>query len=194
MDLKRIAGFLFEVGMLRRTQRSGFNFLGSGRQSVAEHSLRVVYIGYVLSRMEKGIDEEKLLKMCLFHDLCEARTGDLNYVHKRYVKADEEKALADTADGLPFGSEIMEIVTEFNQHQTPEARLAADADQLDMILELKEHQDIGNRYASQWLPYVQERLVTDAGRSLARAILETDWAAWWFTRDDDWWINARDRT
>jgi putative hydrolase of HD superfamily len=194
MDLNRIARFLFEVGMLRHTERSGFKFLGSGQQSVAEHILRVVYIGYVLSRMEKDVDEGKLLKMCLFHDLCEARTGDLNYVHKRYVEADEEKALADTADGLIFGPEIREIINEFNQQKTPEARLACDADQLDMILELKEHHDIGNRYASQWLPYVQGRLMTDAGRSLARAIVETDWTAWWFTRDDDWWINAKDRT
>ena len=93
MNLKRIARFLFEVGMLRHTERSGFKFLGSGRQSVAEHILRVAYIGYVMSKMEKGIDAEKLLKMCLFHDLCEARTGDLNYVYKRYMKADEEKAI-----------------------------------------------------------------------------------------------------
>jgi len=32
-----IADFLFEVGMLSRTPRSGYQFLGSGRESVAEH-------------------------------------------------------------------------------------------------------------------------------------------------------------
>jgi putative hydrolase of HD superfamily len=193
MDLKPIARFLFEVGMLRRTERSGFNFLGSGRQSVAEHILRVVYIGYVLSRMEKAVDEDKILKMCLFHDLCEARTGDLNYVHKRYVKADEEKALADMAKELFFGEEIKEIIKEFTQKNTQEAMLANDADQLDLILDLKEQQDLGNRYASDWLPSAQERLLTPMGQNLARIILETDWTAWWFNRDDPWWVNAGDR-
>ncbi|MBW2307340.1 MAG: HD domain-containing protein [Deltaproteobacteria bacterium] len=190
MDLQSIARFLFEVGMLRRTERSGFRFLGSGRQSVAEHILRVAYIGYVLSRLEKGVDTEKLLKMCLFHDLCEARTGDLNYVHKRYVKADEEKAVADMAKELFFGPELKEILREFSQRSTREAHLASDADQLDMILELKEQKDLGNRYASDWLPFVRGRLLTDPGRNLARTILETDWSDWWFRRDDDWWVNA----
>mgnify|MGYP001612077465 CR=1 FL=1 len=90
-DLKSIANFLFEVGILSKTPRSGFHFLGSGKQSVAEHILRVVYVGYSLAMMEKEVDVGKVLKMCLFHDLGEARTSDLNYVHQKYAKADEEK-------------------------------------------------------------------------------------------------------
>ena len=193
MELGRVARFLFEVGMLRRLERSGFQFLGSGRQSVADHSFRVACIGYVLSGMEKGIDDEKVLKICLFHDLCESRTGDLNYVHKRYVKADEVKAASDMAQGLSFGPEIREIIEEFSLRATAEARLANDADQLDLILELKEQHDLGIRYASEWIPYVKSRLLTENGRNLAHAILETDWAAWWFTRDDDWLVNGEER-
>ena len=44
--MKRIANFLFEAGMLKRTPRTGFQFLGSGAESVAEHIFRTVYIGY----------------------------------------------------------------------------------------------------------------------------------------------------
>ena len=33
--MKRIANFLFEAGMLKRTPRTGFQFLGSGAESVA---------------------------------------------------------------------------------------------------------------------------------------------------------------
>jgi len=36
------AKFLYEVGMLQRTPRSGFAFLGSGKQSVAEHTYRML--------------------------------------------------------------------------------------------------------------------------------------------------------
>ena len=34
-DNKKIANFLFEVGILARTPRSGFHFLGTGDQRVA---------------------------------------------------------------------------------------------------------------------------------------------------------------
>lgn len=44
--MESIADFLFEVGMLCKTPRSGYQFLGSGRESVAEHILRTVFIGF----------------------------------------------------------------------------------------------------------------------------------------------------
>ena len=62
-NLNAIADFLFEVGILSKTPRSGFYFLGSGEQSVAEHINRVTVIGYVLSYFKKRdgeiIDENK---------------------------------------------------------------------------------------------------------------------------------------
>ncbi|MGQ9796492.1 MAG: hypothetical protein ACUVR9_08850, partial [Desulfosoma sp.] len=39
-DLRAVAHFFFEMGMLKRTARSGFQFLGSGKESVADHSFR----------------------------------------------------------------------------------------------------------------------------------------------------------
>ena len=44
--MDNIANFLFEVGMLNKTPRSGYQFLGSGKESVAEHILRTVFVGY----------------------------------------------------------------------------------------------------------------------------------------------------
>ena len=82
--MKKIANFLFETGMLKKTPRTGYQFLGSGKESVAEHTFRVACIGYTLSKLvSEKIDEMRLLKMCLFHDLPEARTGDHNYVNKK---------------------------------------------------------------------------------------------------------------
>ena len=46
--MKSIANFLFEMGMLKKTPRTGFQFLGSGKESVAEHVLQVIFIGYTL--------------------------------------------------------------------------------------------------------------------------------------------------
>lgn len=188
--MKRIANFLFEAGMLKRTPRTGFQFLGSGAESVAEHVFRTVYIGYTLGHLAKDVDKERLMKMCLFHDLPEARTGDLNYVNKKYVTADEEKAVNDLAKTLPFGSEIRELIFEFMEGKTLEAKLAYDADQLEIILALKEYKDLGNTYADEWLSFAAKRLKTDIARELAETILETDSSLWWFSDKGDWWIKG----
>jgi putative hydrolase of HD superfamily len=188
--MKNIANFLFEAGMLKRTPRSGFQFLGSGAESVAEHIFRTTYIGYALGKLAKGVNVDRIIKMCLFHDLPEARTGDLNYVNKKYVDVKEEKAINDLAQTLPFGSEIKELILEFNEGKTEEARLARDADQIEMILALKEYKDIGNQHADEWLGFSLKRLQTDAARELARIILETDSSLWWFSDKGDWWVTG----
>jgi len=188
--MKNIANFLFEAGMLKRTPRSGFQFLGSGAESVAEHIFRTTYVGYALGKMEKDINVDRLIKMCLFHDLPEARTGDLNYVNKKYVTADEKKAVKDLTETLPFGSELLEIIEEYEDGKTSEALLARDADQLEMILALKEYKDIGNKYAEEWLGFSLKRLRTDTAKKLAQVILETDSSLWWFSDKGDWWVTG----
>lgn len=188
--MRNIANFLFEAGMLKRTPRSGFQFLGSGAESVAEHIFRTSYIGYALGRLAQGVDVDRMIKMCLFHDLPEARTGDLNYVNKKYVVANEKKAAEDLARTLPFGNEIRELILEFIEGKTEEARLARDADQLEMILALKEYKDLGNRYAEEWLEFSLKRLQTKAARELARAILDTDSSHWWFGEKGEWWVSG----
>ncbi len=191
MELKAIADFLFEVGMLKRTPRSGFQFLGTGKETVAEHSLRCAVIGYTLSRMSGAGDTAKVVLMCLFHDLVEARTGDLNYVNKRYVTADEDAAVRDMTANLPFGEEIRSLTHEFNEKASLESQLANDADQIEMILQLKELGDLGNPYSGEWISTATKRLRTEEGSRLARSIMNTDFSAWWFKdKDDDWWIHA----
>ncbi len=189
--MKDLANFLFEVGMLNKTPRTGFQFLGSGRESVAEHVCRTIFIGYVISKLEKDIDELKLLKMCLLHDLPETRTGDMNYVNKKYVAVDEKKAVKDLADTLFFGQEIETVANEFNEKKTRVSLLAHDADQLSLILQLKEHGDLGNKYSQEWIAYALKRLCTDTAKKLAEAILATDSSEWWFKDKSDWWVNGR---
>ena len=188
--MQSIANFLFEVGMLKRTPRSGLQFLGSGRESVAEHAFRVTCIAYVLARLEPDVDEARLIKLCLLHDLHEARTGDLNYMNKKYLSADEELAVEHMTRDLPFGEDIRATVAEFNGGETREAALANDADQLDLILLLKEQQDLGNKYAPEWIDFALKRLKTQTGRTLAEQVLKTDWAHWWFEDKSDWWVNG----
>ena len=187
--MKNIVNFLFEIGILKKTPRSGYQFLGTGSESVAEHSFRVAVIGYLLAKNEPKADMQKVVLMSLFHDFHEARTGDHNYVNKRYVTVNENKAVNDLARKLSFGQEIVSLIDEFNSRETLEAQLSQDADQLDFILELKRQQDLGNISAAEWLRYSLKRLITDFAKKLADEIVTTDSSDWWFKKKEELWIN-----
>lgn len=174
-----VADLLFQAKILKDIPRSGFHFLGAGRESVAEHTFCTAFIAFVMSRMEPAADAYRLLAMCLAHDLIEARTGDLNTVHKSYLNADEDKALRDTVRDLFFAEELAGLIEEFEANQSREAKLARDADQLALILDLKALSDVGHRPADKWLPPVRQRLQTETGRKLAEEILQTAFDRWW---------------
>lgn len=191
--MDNIANFLFETGMLNKTPRSGYQFLGSGKESVAEHTLRTVFVGYTLCKTDASLNELRVLKMCVFHDLPEARTGDMNYVNKKYVKVDEEKAVRELTEDLPFGSDIKSSIDEFNRKETKEALIARDADQIALILQLKEYGDLGNKYAEEWINFAMQRLSTEAGKKLAQRVIKTDSSNWWFKDKSDWWVNGNNK-
>ncbi len=191
--MESIADFLFEVGMLCKTPRSGYQFLGSGRESVAEHILRTVFVGYALCKLNQSLDELRVLKMCVLHDLPEARTGDMNYVNKKYVEVDEGKAVRELTESLFFGEDIRQAIEEFNAKETMEARIARDADQISLILQLKEYGDLGNKYSDEWIKYALQRLSTEEGKKLAARVIQTDSSHWWFKEKSDWWINGNNR-
>lgn len=183
MHHDRLVDFLHEAGMLRHTPRSGYQFLGSGRESVAEHSHRTAIIGYALARLA-GADPARTVLICLFHDLGEARTGDHNYVNKRYAQVFERQAMEDAINGTPF-AEILEYYDAHAQGSALdaplEARLALDADQLDLLLNLKRELDLGNSQASRWMESVAARLITPLGQELAEAIRTRPHDQWWVT-------------
>jgi len=188
-SLKGIVNFLFEVGILSKTPRSGFHFLGSGQQSVAEHLNRTTYIGYVLSVLEGDVDQAKVMKMCLFHDMAEARTSDLNYVHQQYAQVNEKKAIKDLAKTVPFGDDLEELLYEYEKRESKESLIAKDADNLEWILSLKEQVDIGNSRAKTWIPSSVKRLKTKSAQKIAEGILTTSSDEWWFAdKESDWWV------
>ena len=183
--MKAIADLLFEARMLKAIPRSGFHFLGAGKESVAEHSFSTTFVAFVMSQLEPDINALKLISMCLVHDLPEARIGDLNKVQKNYVCADDAKAVQDMTNDLPFGPMLADLIREFNDGATPEAKLAKDADQLGLILELKQLADIGFSAANLWLENVLARLQTKTGKTIAAWIMDTHHDAWWLDKGID---------
>jgi len=182
-QLQRIVDFFNEVGMLRLTPRTGYQFLGSGKENVAEHSFRTAIIGWVLARMA-GADAPHTALICLFHDLPESRTGDFNYVNRLYNKTLPRKALEDATFGTGLAEDVLSFWDELEKNASLEAKLAHDADKLDLILNLKRELDLGNKTAAEWLSCALQRLSTPAGRELAQIIVETDHNAWWFRELD----------
>jgi putative hydrolase of HD superfamily len=191
-NLNSVVNLLFEVGIMAKSPRTGFHFLGSGEQSIAEHTNRTCYVGLVLALLDNTVDVGKVVKMCLLHDLAEARTGDLNYVHQKYVEADEEKAIKELTKTLSFGDQLLEILEEYKERKSKEALLAKDADIIEWILALKEQVDIGNSRAETWLPSALKRLKTPVGKRLAKKIMSTKSDEWWFgDKNDEWWVSRK---
>ncbi|MEG1610512.1 MAG: HD domain-containing protein [Bilophila sp.] len=185
--MQRLTDFLNEVGMLRHTPRSGYRFLGSGQETVAEHSHRTAVIGYALAR-KAGADAARTVLLCLFHDLPEARTGDLNYVNQLYDTSREREALQDAVAGTGLEDDLLDIWDEHTARESQEAILARDADQLDLILNLKRESDLGNHYADTWLASAVQRLHSAIAKELATTILKTDHTDWWYLAPDrSWW-------
>lgn len=193
--LTRLVDFFNECGMLRKTPRTGYQFLGSGSEDVAQHSFRTAVIGHVLAIMA-GADVARTTYMCLFHDLHEARTGDFNYVNRIYNQSTRTRSLEHAVTGTGLEEDILGYWDELEQTTTLEAKLAQDADQLDFILNLKEESDQGNKYAGEWLEMALERVRTEWGRELAQTIAKTDHKDWWFLGPEpDWWTrkNGKDK-
>lgn len=186
--MQRLTDFLNEVGMLPPYASEWLQVSWvRPRNPVAEHSHRTAVIGYVLAK-KTGADAARTVMLCLFHDLPEARTGDFNYVNRLYDTSRERDALEDAVEGTGLEEDIMSIWDEHACRTTPESLLAHDADQLDLILNLKRESDLGNRYADKWLESAVERLRTDIAKELAQTILKTDHTDWWYLGPDrNWW-------
>ncbi len=177
---ERYAKLLFESALLKRIQRTGYAYLGTGQENVASHSFGVVFCAWILSEIcGKKLDKEKLFKMALIHDLPEARIGDFNAVNKLYNKADERRALEDAFSETPIKDEVLSLWKEYRALKSLEAKIVHDADVIDLIIQLKEQKDLNNPYADKWIEYAKRRLITDEAKSLVTAILNTEWCSWW---------------
>lgn len=90
---KKFVNFLLKSGKLKNVRRTGWlREKMSDPETVAEHSWRLAVLSWFLGR-ELGVDENKLIKMALIHDLEEAVTGDV--VIQRGGQQIGEKSFSD---------------------------------------------------------------------------------------------------
>lgn len=190
---KSVVNFFFEAGILGKTPRSWTFFSSSQSRNIAEHTNRVAYIGYTLAKLEGKADPSKVVMMCLFHDFAEARTSDLNYVHQKYVKADEASAIEDFTKDLPFGQDIKKLLDEYHDRKSIESILAKDADRVEWLMTVKEENDLGNKIVDDlWISSAYKRIQTPLAKEIADEILTTRSDDWWAgDREDEWWVTRK---
>jgi putative hydrolase of HD superfamily len=181
--LKKILDFIAEAGMLKRVKRSGWDVIGiPHEESVAEHSFRCAVIGYVIAKMEKA-DEKKVLLMTLFNDIHEARIGDSHKVAHKYlnVRDAEKKAFKEQMEelGPDLAGELEDARTEHDGQETPEAKIARDADILECLIQAKEYKDLGFKSAEKFFKKAPDHLKTESARRLWESAKDWDSSVWW---------------
>lgn len=179
-ESQNTANFLLEVGALKRLPRMGWIYAGvPNPETIAEHSMRAAIIAWVLCETEKA-DSARTVKMVLLHDIHETRSGDTTIISKIYLNhaEAEAKAIVDISKNLPpkAANEYRGLMVEFLRGRTIEAKVAHDADKLEMLLQAKEYSDAGYRTLKE---FMDVRLFTKSARELASEIKRKKLGDWW---------------
>lgn len=179
----RILDFLAEAGQLKRVKRSGWWVAGiKYPESVAEHCFRCAVIGYLIAVAEKA-DPYKVVMMCLFNDIHEARINDLHKVGHRYIdfKKAEDKAYSGQISMLPEAVrlEMTAMRSQYAGQATREAVIARDADILECILQAKEYLDAGHAHTGSFMLVGSKYLKSRFARKLFFRLKKWDSSRWW---------------
>ena len=86
MEPRKLIEAMAVAERLKNNTRHSYTTTGR-KESVAEHSWRLILLAYFVSDEFKDIDLVKLMKMCLIHDLGEAFTGDI----PSFLKNDDDE-------------------------------------------------------------------------------------------------------
>lgn len=125
-------------------------YTSTGRhESVAEHSWRTALMAMLLKDEFPQADMDKVIRMCLIHDLGEAFTGDI----PTFRKTDEDVAVEDACfrkwvDSMPVDirENFSKLLREMEEMESVEAKIYKALDKLEALIQHNES-DI-----STWLP------------------------------------------
>ena len=137
--LEKYLRFIREVERLKSVERTAWTTSGR-RESTAEHSWRLALLAAVLTGERPRLDMQRVLLMCLVHDLGEAYDGDIPAVAHMAdgtKEASELAAMDKLTRLLPpaAGTAIREIWEEYEACQTPEARWVKALDKAETIIQ-----------------------------------------------------------
>ncbi len=150
MTPKELLEILTQAGKLKVNTRHCYTE-GDRKESVADHSWRISLMAMLLTHVEefRDVDMNRVIRMCLIHDLGESFTGDIPTFDK--TEADEkaeEKVYHDWINSFPAETreEWTDLISEMEKLETKEAKVYKALDRLEALISHDES-DI-----STWLP------------------------------------------
>ena len=151
----------------------------SRTESVAEHSWRVSLMAFLLRHEFPELDTDKVIRMCLVHDLGECFTGDI----PTFVKTDADRDVEDSllnqwVRSLPeeTASDLSALYREMDTQETMEAKVYKALDKLEALIQHNEsplgtwsdnEYELNKTYAfdtvefSQWLTKLRKEILED---------------------------------
>ena len=121
------------------------------RESVAEHSWRLCLFAMLLEQEPefRSLDTDRVLRMCLIHELGEAFTGDIPAFSKSAQDEGREQGLYEDwiAQFPPANrAQFQALLAEMTALATPEAKLYKALDKLEAVIQHNEAS------LDSWLP------------------------------------------
>ena len=110
-------------------------------ESVAEHSWRIALMAFFLRDEFPEADMDKVIRMCLIHDLGECFTGDIpSFLKSGGDEEREHSALETWVASLPapYSVELKTLYAEMDALETDEARLYKALDKLEAVIQHNE--------------------------------------------------------
>ena len=136
-------------------------YTSKGRhESVAEHSWMMTLIAFFMKDEFPEADIDKVIKMCIIHDLGECFIGDIPAFEKSKDNENkEENLLLQWVDSLPeeYSLEMKNLYSEMIERKTLESRIYKAIDGLEAVIQ-HNLSDI-----STWIPEEYEFNLTYAG-------------------------------
>lgn len=139
---------------------------GERRESVADHSWRIALMAMLMDGIDefKDYDMNRVIRMCLIHDLGEAFTGDIPTFLKNEADSEKEDEIFRAwiqQFPAPQQSEWQALLEEMLALKTKEARLYKALDKLEAVI-AHDEADIAT-----WLPLEYDLQYTYAQKATA---------------------------
>ena len=162
MKPETLLEMLHTAGKLKDTTRHCYT-PGGRHESVAEHSWRLALMAFWLRDEFPELDMNRVVQMCLIHDLGEAFTGDIPVFDKTAADEErEEQLLFSWVDTIPepLRTDMRQLYREMEERATPEAKLYKALDGLEALISHNES-DLAtwepNEYDLQ-MTYAEDRM------------------------------------
>lgn len=137
MDARTLLDVLNVAERLKDTTRHCYTKNGR-RESVAEHSWMMTLMAFFMKDEFPEVDMDKVIKMCIIHDLGEAFTGDIPAFDKTEENEQtEEKLLYAWVNTLPenYKTEMIALYEEMEKRETTEAKVYKAIDGLEAVIQ-----------------------------------------------------------